>query len=125
MTQAVQRIDKWLWHARFARTRTAAQRVVRSGRLRVNRAREVSPSRLVKIGDVLTLSRADGVSVISVLAIRDRRGPAVEARGLYQLAFTPIETAREKRSIGVAAPPSRPGKRDRRLLQEMKRFGME
>jgi ribosome-associated heat shock protein Hsp15 len=81
-TQA-QRIDKWLWHARFARTRSAAQRLAASGHVRVNREKVVAPSRLVRPGDVLTLALGGGVKVIRVCGIAERRGGAEEARALY------------------------------------------
>ena len=78
-----QRIDKWLWHARFARTRSAAQRLAASGHVRVNREKVVAPSRLVRPGDVLTLALGGGVKVIRVCGIAERRGGAEEARQLY------------------------------------------
>jgi ribosome-associated heat shock protein Hsp15 len=78
-----QRIDKWLWHARFARTRSAAQRLAASGHVRVNREKVVVPSRLVRPGDVLTLVLGGGVKVIRVCGIAERRGGAEEARQLY------------------------------------------
>jgi ribosome-associated heat shock protein Hsp15 len=78
-----QRIDKWLWHARFARTRSAAQRLAASGHVRVNREKIVAPSRLVRPGDVLTLALGGGVKVIRVCGIAERRGGAEEARQLY------------------------------------------
>ncbi len=79
-----QRIDKWLWHARFARTRGAAQQLARSGHVRVNRDKVRELSRLVRPGDVLTLGLRRGVRVIRVLAIAERRGSFEEARLLYE-----------------------------------------
>jgi ribosome-associated heat shock protein Hsp15 len=79
-----QRIDKWLWHARFARTRGAAQDLARSGHVRVNREKVRETSRLVHPGDVLTLGLRRGVSVIRILAIAERRGSFEEARLLYE-----------------------------------------
>ena len=78
-----QRIDKWLWHARFARTRSAAQRLAASGHVRVNREKVTAPSRLVRPGDVLTLALGGGVKVIRVCGITNRRGGAEAARQLY------------------------------------------
>jgi ribosome-associated heat shock protein Hsp15 len=78
-----QRIDKWLWHARFARTRGAAQTLAVSGHVRINREKVAAPSRLVRPGDILTLSLRGGVRVIEVTAIAERRGGAAEARSLY------------------------------------------
>ncbi len=79
-----QRIDKWLWHARFARTRSAAQRLATSGHVRVNREKDISASRLVRPGDVLTLALGRGVRVIRVRAIAERRGSFEEAQRLYE-----------------------------------------
>jgi ribosome-associated heat shock protein Hsp15 len=79
-----QRIDKWLWHARFARTRSAAQELARSGHVRVNRDKVREASRLVRRGDVLTLGLKRGVRVIRILAIAERRDSFKEARLLYE-----------------------------------------
>lgn len=84
MTEAnTQRIDKWLWHARFARTRGAAQVLARSGHIRLNRKKIRDAARLVRSGDVLTLGLGQGVRVIRILAIAERRGGFPEARLLY------------------------------------------
>ncbi|MCW5698124.1 MAG: RNA-binding S4 domain-containing protein [Bauldia sp.] len=79
-----QRLDKWLWHARLARTRTTAQALATSGAVRVNRERTVSASHALKIGDVLTIAIAGGVRVLRVAAFADRRGSADVARALYE-----------------------------------------
>lgn len=81
-----QRIDKWLWHARFARTRGAAQKLVTAGHVRVNRDKISTASRAVRPGDVLTIALPRLVHVVTVLAIADRRGPASEAARLYRNA---------------------------------------
>jgi ribosome-associated heat shock protein Hsp15 len=82
--QESQRIDKWLWHARFARTRGAAQDLARSGHVRVNREKVREPSRLVRPGDVLTLSLGRGVRVVRVLKIAEKRDSYDLARFLYE-----------------------------------------
>jgi ribosome-associated heat shock protein Hsp15 len=82
--QASQRIDKWLWHARFARTRGAAQALARSGHVRINRDKVREPSRPVRPGDVLTLSLGRGVRVIRVLKIAEKRDSFDRARLLYE-----------------------------------------
>jgi ribosome-associated heat shock protein Hsp15 len=79
-----QRIDKWLWHARFARTRSAAQELATSGHVRVNREKVTAASRLVRPGDVLTLALGRGVQVIRVRAIAERRGGFEAAQLLYE-----------------------------------------
>lgn len=82
--ERAQRIDKWLWHARFAPTRGAAQRLAVSGHVRINREKVQAASRLVRAGDVLTLSLPRQVRVIRVAAIAERRGDAAAAQCLYR-----------------------------------------
>ena len=78
------RIDKWLWFARCAKTRTTAQKLVIAGRVRVNRDKIDSASRNIRVGDVLTISLDAGIRVLRVQALGHRRGPAEEARQLYE-----------------------------------------
>jgi ribosome-associated heat shock protein Hsp15 len=85
MTAAeAQRIDKWLWHARFARSRMAAQRLAISGHVRINREKVKTASRLVRTGDVLTLALGGSVRVVRVIGMAERRGSFEEARRLYE-----------------------------------------
>jgi ribosome-associated heat shock protein Hsp15 len=84
-----QRIDKWLWHARFARTRGAAQELARSGHVRVNRDKIRDASRLVRAGDVLTLNLGRGIRVIRILGIAEQRDGYEKARHLYEDAGPP------------------------------------
>jgi ribosomal 50S subunit-recycling heat shock protein len=79
------RIDKWLWHARFYRTRPLAQAAAASGRLRLNGQRIEKASTSVKAGDVLTVVRGNEVLAVRICAIGVRRGPATEARLLYEI----------------------------------------
>jgi len=83
MTERV-RIDKWLWHARFYKSRALASRAAASGLIRVNGARVEKPGTGIKMGDVLTLPRGQAVAVVRVTGFAARRGPAPEARGLYE-----------------------------------------
>jgi len=78
-TQERRRIDKWLWFARMARTRSLAVALVAGGRIRLNGARVDAPGKSVKIGDVLTLNLPQGVRVARILGLPHRRGPAPEA----------------------------------------------
>lgn len=77
------RLDKWLWQARFFRSRTLARAAIEAGRLRVNGARILRPAAQVGPGDVLTFVQGDRVRVLRILAPGGRRGPAAEAAGLY------------------------------------------
>lgn len=79
-----QRIDKWLWHARVVKTRSLAQDLARSGHVRVNRERVAAASATVRTGDVLTITLDRRVLVLRVLGFAERRGPAPEARRLYE-----------------------------------------
>jgi ribosome-associated heat shock protein Hsp15 len=79
------RIDKWLWHARFARTRSLAQEAATSGLIRLNDSRVVKSSAEVKPGDILTIPRREKVLVVRIEACGIRRGPAKESQALYSV----------------------------------------
>lgn len=79
-----QRLDKWLWCARFGRHRADCARLVAEGTVRLNRQATDKPHARLRPGDVLTLPLPGGVRVVEVLALAARRGPAAEARGLYR-----------------------------------------
>ena len=79
------RLDKWLFHARFYRTRPLAQAAAQAGRVRLNGVRVDKPGHAIRPGDVLTLGRGGQVMAVRVLALAERRGPAVEAQKLYEL----------------------------------------
>lgn len=83
------RIDKWLFHARFWKTRGAAAEAVAGGVVRLNGRRITKPAQAVAPGDVLTFVQGGRVRVIRVLAPGQRRGPAEEAQGLYDDLDTP------------------------------------
>jgi ribosome-associated heat shock protein Hsp15 len=108
---ARQRIDKWLWFARVVKTRTLAQKLVLSGAVRVNREKCASASQPLKPGDVLTIAVGRGIRVLKVAAAGARRGPAEEARALYEDLSPSPDPARPQASAGP-----RPTKRDRRAL---------
>ena len=78
------RLDKWLWHARFFKTRTLAAQVAAAGKVRVNARRTSKPSAAICPGDVLTFVAGGRVRVIRVAALGLRRGPAAQARSLYE-----------------------------------------
>ena len=84
MTETQQRIDKWLWHARVVRTRTAAVELATSGLVRRNGVRVDAASRVVKSGDVLTIALDRGVRILRVLGFVERRGGSELARTLYE-----------------------------------------
>jgi ribosome-associated heat shock protein Hsp15 len=79
------RIDKWLWHARFCKTRVIAQEKAAAGHIRLNGNRVEKASAAVHIGDVMTLAAGGKVMAVRVLGLGERRGPATEARLLYEV----------------------------------------
>lgn len=79
-----QRIDKWLWCARFFRSRTLAAKACHDGRIRVSGQAAAKAHHAVKVGDVLTFPLGPNIRVVRVMALAMRRGPPAEARSLYQ-----------------------------------------
>ncbi len=77
------RLDKWLWQARFCKSRAVAARLVADGAVRVNAVRVSKPAHAVRVGDGLSFAQGGTVRAIRILAIGSRRGPAPEARALY------------------------------------------
>jgi len=78
------RLDKWLWHARFVRRREAVEPLVAARRVRLNGRLVGRSHQKIREGDVLTLLLGPRLLVVRVLALGERRGPASEARGLYE-----------------------------------------
>jgi ribosome-associated heat shock protein Hsp15 len=112
-----QRVDRFLWHARLARTRTLAAKLAASGHMRVNGQRIEAPGRGLKVGDVLTVSFGNGVRVMKVTAFAERRGSAETASSLYE-NITPPKPERDRR---LHAGGARPTKRDRRAIERLQR----
>jgi ribosome-associated heat shock protein Hsp15 len=79
------RLDKWLWMARFCKTRALAQGFAEKGRIRLNGRVVEKPHALVRPGDVLTLPFPGGVRVVRILTLPERRGPAPEAQAGYEV----------------------------------------
>jgi ribosome-associated heat shock protein Hsp15 len=87
------RLDKWLWHARFCKTRSLAAKLCEGG-IRIDGAVVAKPGVTVRPGQILTFALGRHVRVIELVAIGERRGPAEEARALYRdLAPPTVETA--------------------------------
>ncbi|WP_201831011.1 RNA-binding S4 domain-containing protein [Microvirga zambiensis] len=83
MREDRQRLDKWLWFARFAKTRTLAAKLVASGFIRLNGQRTDNAAKAVAVGDVVTIALSRTTLVVRVEGLGERRGPATEARQLY------------------------------------------
>jgi ribosome-associated heat shock protein Hsp15 len=77
------RLDKWLWQARFFKTRTLAAELAARRKIRINRMLVAKPHYRVRPGDVLTFPQGRAIRVVRVLALGTRRGPATEAQTLY------------------------------------------
>jgi ribosome-associated heat shock protein Hsp15 len=125
MTGGALRLDKWLWFARFVKTRSLATKLVVDGRMRINGAPTQKAHYAIKVGDVLTFPLGSHIRVIKVLALGSRRGPATEAQTLYE----DLDPPRPAGSQQAAAAPTfearepgvgRPTKRDGRRIAQLK-----
>ena len=118
------RVDKWLWAARFYKTRSLAQQAIAAGRVKLNDAR-IKPAHELKAGDALAIRVGDFEWQITVKALSDKRGPADVARQLYQeseASRAERERRQDLRRWGAEpanALKGRPTKRDRRRLDEL------
>ena len=117
------RVDKWLWHARFFKSRALAGDLAASGHLRINGSKSDKPSAPVRPGDVLTFAKGNHVRVIKIEAIGTRRGPAPEAQALYTDLDPPQPRpkAEEDPQAKREAGSGRPTKRERREIDALRR----
>ncbi len=122
------RIDKWLWAARFFKTRSLAVAALENGRVLVNGAR-VKPAKSVAVGDTLTIRLGPYTQVVEVLGLSGKRGPAPEAQKLYR----ETEESRAKRAAlaqelkaqqQYSVLKGRPTKKDRRDIEKVKGGGV-
>lgn len=120
--ETTQRIDKWLWHARVSKTRSLAQKLAIAGHVRINREKVEAASKLVRIGDVLTIVLNRRVLVLKVLGIGARRGPAVEAQALYEDLSPPLppKTERQAQAATREDGSGRPTKKERRQIDALR-----
>ena len=118
------RLDKWLWAARFFKTRSLAQQAIAAGRVKLNDAR-VKPAHAVKVSDALSVKVGELEWRIEVRGLSERRGPAEQARQLYyETAESRAERERRMDLRRWGAEPAagmkgRPTKRDRRQLEDL------
>ncbi len=126
MSQDGQRVDSWLWHARFFKTRTLASAVVAAGKVRLTRSGETSrigkTAHAVRPGDELAFPKGKQIRIILIKALATRRGPAAEAQALYD-DLTPPPPPKTERATGPATrePGSgRPTKKERRALDQFR-----
>ena len=122
------RIDKWLWAARFFKTRSLAAEAVTGGKVEVNGAR-AKPSRNVRIGDSLSIRRGPYEWAVIIKGVTDLRGPAAKAQLLYEETK---ESIRKREAISVQLKferppefdlPGRPSKKDRRAMVKFTKRG--
>lgn len=118
------RLDKWLWYARFFKSRTTASRLCAAGRVRINRRVVDKAHAMLRAGDVLTFPQARAIRVVRVRALGTRRGPAAEAATLYE-DLAPPQPARSEPARSETAAPRAPGagrptKSDRRAIERLK-----
>lgn len=115
------RIDKWLWFARFCKTRSLASGMCRAGQVRVNKAPVRKSNQPVRVGDVLTFAQGERIRVVRIVALGERRGPAPEARLLYD-DLSPPPPSREERMPAPGAREAGAGRPTKRERRELDRF---
>ena len=116
------RLDKWLWHARFFKTRTLAAKICNGGHVRSGGQAIGKAHHTVRIGDVLTFAQGRHIRVVKVLAVAARRGPAAEARALYE-DLKPPDASTALPANTVARRPAgagRPTKQERRRIDRLR-----
>ena len=117
------RVDKWLWYARFFKTRTIASQQVTSGHLRVNSQPIRKAGYMIKAGDVLTFPKADDIRIIEILALGEKRKGAPEAALLYDDLDPPVRKIKSEREpvAGLRERGAgRPTKKERRETDALK-----
>ncbi len=116
------RVDKWLWAARFFKTRSLAAKAVNGGKVHLSGQR-VKAAKTVAVGDLLTITIGTMEFVVTVLALSEKRGPATVARQLYEESVESREKRERQRELRRMAgaglvPAKRPDKRERRKIRE-------
>ncbi|MEM6305645.1 MAG: RNA-binding S4 domain-containing protein [Pseudomonadota bacterium] len=109
------RLDKWLWYARFFKTRSLAAALVGAGKVRVNGTPTSKRAATVAAGDVLTFPKEKDIRVIRIEALGTRRGPAPEAQALYTDLSPPTPRAQVPRNPAFDGK-GKPSKKERRQL---------
>jgi ribosome-associated heat shock protein Hsp15 len=116
-----QRIDKWLWHARVVRTRSAAAALASAGRVRINAVRVDAARRMVRPGDVVTVALDRGVRVLKVTGYAERRGSAQVARALYEDLSPAAPVPTKDLAMGIRDEGAgRPTKFERRQIDRLR-----
>ena len=119
------RIDRWLWAARFFKTRSLAKKAVEGGKVQVENQR-AKPSKELQINQTLQIRRGETTQTVVVRALSEQRGPAAQAQTLYEETAESIELRESHRSsrrmerAGLTEPSGRPDKKDRRALAQLR-----
>ena len=124
MTRDDIRLDKWLWAARFFKTRALASAAVSGGKVHL-RGQRVKPARFVKVGDCYSIRRGFEVFEIIVTDLSARRGPAASAQQLYQETEASAERRlieAEKRKLAMMQRPQTEGRPDKKQRRKIRRF---
>ena len=113
------RLDKWLWVARFFKSRSLANEAIQAGHVKLNGC-SVKPSKDVLAGDKVSLNTDNEIGELVIEALSERRGPATEAQTLYTETAASLsrKAGRKTEKSLTVAPPSRPNKRERRQIRD-------
>lgn len=117
-----QRLDRWLWQARFFKTRSLSTRVVRARKVRIDGNIAGKASTEVRVGQVLTFPQGNRIRVVRILALAGRRGPAAEARTLYEDMSPPPPKKADRPTAQAVRPKGagRPTKAERRAIDRLR-----
>ena len=121
------RVDKWLWAARFFKTRSLAKAAIEGGKVQLDGQR-VKVSREITTGDRLTIRQGWDEKSITIVALSDQRGPATTAQALYEeseesIARRERETLLRRAAVGLNKPNHRPDKHERKQISRLRRDG--
>ena len=124
-----QRLDQWLWHARFFKSRTLAATIIKTKKVRIDGIAVGKPSFNVKPGQTLTFQKDKRVRVIEIVSLASRRGPAPEAQALYN-DLSPLEPSKDEKKASITTAPTakrdpgtgRPSKKERRALDHLRDY---
>jgi ribosome-associated heat shock protein Hsp15 len=117
------RIDKWLWAARFFKTRSMAAKAASAGHVTLN-GNKIKPARMIQVGDMLTIRQGVFECVVQVLVLSEQRGPATTARTLYEETAASLakreQLAAERKALNLQGnqPDRRPDKHERRKIRQ-------
>jgi len=114
------RLDKWLWYARFFKTRSLAAKLCAAGAVRIGGAPVTKAHHAVRPGDVLTFAQGRHIRVIKVVALGTRRGPAPEAQALYEDLSPPAQETAMPRAAARPVGTGRPTKSERRATDRLR-----